>query len=227
MTTTQIAFRANGLYEEIVKEAVQGLDIEVTILPQGQDVTYKHVQHVKMGWRDNAVTDSTVAMAHGSDYGNLDQVIASAYRESLGAVTSTELTAMLLGMVAKKFPPSKVYLVRRNIDDHPVGVRKESIHGGYEDWETNGLDFYAKLIEQATGLAPEVTSGSLVEATDTEWVIIDRHALNKVDVQGGLTLVVPPENLARSVAVLGLIGQEESDTWKQAAVQKLREKLIS
>lgn len=175
----------------------------------------------------NAVIDGTVARAGDHDYGNLDQIIASAYRESLGTATSTELTARLLGMVAKKFAPSKVWLVSRNIEDHAVG--KFNKERRCCDWETatSGLDFYTKLIEQVTGVAPEVTDSLLIEATDTEWVIIDRHALGKVCVEGGLTLVVPPENLARSVALLGLIGQDESDAWKQAAVEKLRKKLIS
>lgn len=224
--TTQIAFRANGLYEEIVKLAVQGLDIEVTELPQGQEVTRQQVKHIKMGWQEKTITDITVAKIFYEDYGHLDGLIAEAYCESLGAVTTPELMIKLLKMAEKRFPPSKVWLVRRNIDDHPVGVRKESIHGGYEDWETNGLDFYTQLTEQVTGLALEVVDSSELVASDTEWVIIDRHARSKVDIEGGLQLVVPAENLARCIASLGLIGQVESETWKQAAVQKLREYLI-
>lgn len=224
--TIQIAFRANGLYEEIVAQAVQGLKIEVTVFPQGEEVTYNQLKHLKAGWTYDAVIDGTVARAGDHYYSNLDQIIASAYRESLGAATSTELTARLLGMVSKKFPPSKVYLVCRNIDDHPVGKYNEE--RGRADWETeaSGVDFYTKLIEQVTRATPELIDGSLIKATDTEWVIIDRHALGKIVVEGGLTLVVPPENLARSVALLGLIGQDESDVWKQAAVEKLRKKLI-
>lgn len=47
--TTQIAFRANGLYEEIVTQAVQGFEIEVTVFPQGEEVTYNQLKHLKGG----------------------------------------------------------------------------------------------------------------------------------------------------------------------------------
>ncbi len=225
-TTHHIAFRANGLYEEIVTQAMQGLDIEVTVFPQGEEVIRNQLKHLNEVCIENLWIDGTVARACGSDYGSLDQIIASAYCESLGVATSVELTARLLGMVAKKFSPSKVWLVSRNIDDHPVGEKKDD--RGITCWETNGSDFYAKLIEQVTGLAPVANScfDSFIKATESEWVIVDRHAFGWVDIQGGLTLVVPPENLARSVALLGLIGQDESDAWKQAAVEKLRKKLI-
>lgn len=225
MTKNQIAFRANGLYEEIVSQAVEGLDIQATIFPQGEEVTRAQVRPLGTGIRSyTTMTDYTIGKHFDPNpFGTLDRIISDAYRESLGAVTVSELVSKLLSLVAGQFPPSKVWLVRQNISDHSP---KKPGGDGYEDWRNNGgLDFYTQLIKQVTGMAPEIVSGAFLEAASTEWIVIDRHATDRVLITGGVVLTVPSENLAIDVAALGLFGKEESKTWKQAAVQKLREKL--